>query len=78
MQRAAGGLSCSAVVGNLLSHLFKHVVSDGGKMIPDDGRTPSVLCVFQLSAVLTNFQSIMLMSGYISGFILGRKTSPFL
>lgn len=43
-------------------------------MIPDDGRTPSVLCFSQLSAVLTNFQSVMLMIlFYVSGFILGKK-----
>lgn len=30
-QRAGGGLSCFAVMDNLLSHLCKHMVSDGGK-----------------------------------------------
>ena len=43
-QRADGGLPCSAVVGNLLSHLFKHMVNGAGETISDYGRTPSVLC----------------------------------
>lgn len=70
------GLSCSAVVGNLLSHLFKHMLNIGRKKtIPDYGRTPSVLDFSHLSAVyLTNFQSFILMSGYINNFVLGRNT----
>lgn len=40
----------------------------------------NTLCVVlsQLSAVLTNFQSIILMPGGVNGFVLGRKTfSPW-
>ena len=37
------------------------------------------LCVvfFQFSAILTNFQSVLLTSEYISGFTLGRETITF-
>ena len=65
------------MVGNLLSQLLKHMVRDGGRMIPDNGRTPCVVFFFQFSAILTNFQSVSLMSEYIIGFILGRETITF-
>ena len=32
---------------------------------------------FQFSAILTNFQSVLLTSEYISGFTLGRETITF-
>lgn len=54
-----GACHVLAVLGNLLSYLSEHMVSDmGKKMMPDDARTPSVV-FFPLSSVLTNCQSIL-------------------
>lgn len=68
-EQTEGDLSCSAMAGNLLSHLFKHM---------DPRLWQDTLCVgfSQLSAVLTNFQSIILKSGCANDFVLGRKTPP--
>lgn len=37
---------------------FKTYDKDGGRMIPDNGRTPCVVFFFQFSAILTNFLSL--------------------